>query len=100
MKKVGASGITHFTIMDVHLKPKAAHKELLMMRLVVQDFISKNPQYYNQSSKSLAEALAANVIGATETQVPSLKSDHPILIVGDFNADCRYISATRLRLIR
>ena len=86
--------------MDVHLKPEAAYNELLKMRLVVQDFITKNPQYFTESPTSLAEALAANVIDATETQKPTLKSDHPILIMGDFNADCRYISATRRRSLR
>ena len=89
-----------FTIMDVHLRPDAAYKELLDMRHVIGDFITKHPQYFDQTSKSLKEALAQNVIDATATNKPSLKSNHPILIVGDFNADCTYISATRQELLR
>ena len=97
---MGSSGILYFTIMDVHLQPSAAYQELLHMRLVIQDFIMKNPQYFTQSSTSLAAALAANVIGATDSRKPSLKTDHPILIVGDFNADCTYISANRQKSLR
>jgi len=81
--------------MDVHLRPDAAYKELLDMRSVIEDFITIHPQYFDQTSKSLKDALEQNVVGATIDNKPSLKSPHPILIMGDFNADCSYISATR-----
>ncbi len=100
MKKPGKSGVKLFTIMDVHLRPDDAYTELLAMRQVIKDFIIKHPQYFDQTSKSLNEALAQNVIDATPTNKPSLKTSHPILIVGDYNADCTYISPTRQELLR
>jgi hypothetical protein len=95
VKKPGKSGVKLFTIMDVHLRPDAAYKELLDMRSVIEDFITIHPQYFDQTSKSLKDALEQNVVGATIDNKPSLKSPHPILIIGDFNADCSYISPTR-----
>lgn len=86
--------------MDVHLRPDDAYFELLHMRWVIRDFILKNPQYFSQTSSSLATAIASNVIDATADNKPSLKTDHPILIIGDLNADCAYISATRQRSLR
>ncbi len=100
MKKPGKSGIKLFTIMDVHLRPDDAFQELIYMRRVIADFITKHPQYFDQSSTSLKDALEQNVIDATATNKPSLKSEHPILIVGDFNADCSYISPARQELLR
>jgi len=100
VKKPGKSGVKLFTIMDVHLKPTAAYQELLDMRHVIKDFITKNPQYFDQTSTSLEEALEQNVVGATETNKPSLKTNHPILIIGDFNADCSYISPSRQESLR
>jgi endonuclease/exonuclease/phosphatase family metal-dependent hydrolase len=95
VKKPGKSGVKLFTVMDVHLRPNAAYQELLDMRHVIEDFITKHPQYFDQTSSSLQEALDQNVVGATADNKPSLKTNHPILIVGDYNADCTYISATR-----
>jgi hypothetical protein len=95
VKKPGKSGVKLFTIMDVHLRPDAAYKELLDMRSVIENFITIHPQYFDQTSKSLKDALEQNVVGATIDNKPSLKSPHPILIIGDFNADCSYISPTR-----
>jgi hypothetical protein len=86
--------------MDVHLRPDAAYQELLHMRSVIRDFILKNPAYFTQTSTSLAQALAQNVIDATTSHKPSLKTDHPILIIGDLNADCSYISLTRQQTLR
>ena len=86
--------------MDVHLRPDDAYAELLSMRQVIEDFITKNPQYFDQTPSSLQEALAQNVVGATASNKPSLKTNHPILIIGDFNADCTYISATRQKTLR
>jgi len=86
--------------MDVHLRPDAAYQELLDMRHVIEDFIEKHPQYFDQTATSYEEALEENVIDATEDNLPSLKTNHPILIVGDFNADCTYISARRQELLR
>lgn len=100
VKKPGSSGVKLFTIMDVHLRPDAAYKELLDMRHVIEDFITGHPQYFDQTATSLADALEQNVVGATAENKPSLKTNHPILIVGDFNADCTYISATRQQLLR
>jgi endonuclease/exonuclease/phosphatase family metal-dependent hydrolase len=100
VKKPGRSGVKLFTIMNVHLRPDAAYKELLDMRHVIEDFIKINPQYFDQSSTSVADALEQNVVGATIHNKPSLKSNHPILIVGDFNADCSYISNKRQQLLR
>ncbi|CAM4854235.1 unnamed protein product [Rotaria socialis] len=48
-----------------------------------------------QTSTSLAQALSENVVDAAASHKPSLKTNHPILIVGDCNADCSYISLTR-----
>jgi len=86
--------------MDVHLRPDAAYRELLDMRHVIKDFIIDNPQYFDQTSTSLQDALRQNVVNATVNNKPSLKTNHPILIVGDFNADCTYISATRQKSLQ
>ncbi len=86
--------------MDVHLRPSDAYRELLDMRHVIKDFIIDNPQYFDQTSTSLQDALRQNVINATVNNKPSLKTNHPILIVGDFNADCTYISAKRQQSLR
>jgi hypothetical protein len=86
--------------MDVHLRPDAAYRELLDMRHVIEDFIIDNPQYFDQTSTSLQDALRQNVVNATVNNKPSLKTNHPILIVGDFNADCTYISATRQKSLQ
>ena len=98
--KAGASGIKFFTIMDVHLRPDTAYLELLAMRYVIRDFILKHPQYFSDASTSVAQVLEQNVIGATSSHKPSLKTNHPILIIGDFNADCSYISLTRQQSLR
>jgi len=100
VKKPGKSGIKLFTIMNVHLRPDAAYKELLDMRHVIEDFISQHPQYFDHTSTSHAEALEQNVVDATPLNKPSLKTNHPILIAGDFNADCAYISPRRQQLLR
>jgi len=100
VKKPGQSGVKLFSIMDVHLRPDGAYKELLDMRHVIEDFITKHPQYFDQSSTSFDDALAQNVVDATIENKPSLKTNHPILIVGDFNADCSYISPKRQQLLR
>jgi len=100
VKKPGQSGVKLFTIMDVHLRPDAAYKELLNMRQVIEDFITEHPQYFDQTATSFDEALEQNVVGATIQNKPSLKSNHPILIVGDFNADCSYISPKRQQTLR
>lgn len=86
--------------MDVHLRPDAAYQELLDMRHVIEDFIEKHPQYFDQTATSYEEALEQNVVDATPENLPSLKSNHPILIVGDFNADCSYISPRRQDLLQ
>lgn len=86
--------------MDVHLRPDGAYQELLDMRHVIEDFIEKHPQYFDQTATSYQEALEQNVVDATLENLPSLKSNHPILIVGDFNADCTYISPRRQELLR
>ena len=86
--------------MNVHLRPDAAYQELIDMRIVIRDFIQKNPQYFSETSTSFAQAIAGNVINASATLKPNLKTDHPILIVGDLNADCSYISLTRQQTLR
>jgi hypothetical protein len=86
--------------MDVHLRPDAAYKELLEMRHVIEDFIETHRQYFDQSAGSYEAALEQNVVNATILNKPSLKTNHPILIVGDFNADCTYISPKRQELLR
>jgi len=96
----GPSGVKLFSIMNVHLRPDKAYPELLKMRNVIEDFILENPQYFAETSTSHAEALEQNVVDATIDNKPSLKTDHPILIVGDFNADCAYISNLRQQLLR
>ncbi len=100
MTKRGSSGIKYFTIMDLHLRPDSAYQELLDMRHVIRDFIIANPQYFIDASTTLAQALAQNVIDATDTNKPSLKTNHPILIIGDLNADCSYISLKRQESLR
>ncbi|CAF1063854.1 unnamed protein product [Adineta ricciae] len=100
VKNPGKSGVKLFTIMDVHLRPSAAYRELLDMRTVIEDFIQIHPQYFDQTPTSLQEALDQNVENATAGNKPSLKTNHPILIVGDFNADCSYISTKRQQLLR
>ncbi|CAF3065242.1 unnamed protein product [Rotaria socialis] len=94
------SGVEFFTVMDVHLRPDDAYVELLNMRYVIEDFIAGNPKYFDETPTSLASALEQNVINATVTNKPSLKTNHPILIVGDFNADCSYISLKRQQSLR
>ncbi len=100
MTKPGSSGVILFTIMDLHLRPDSAYQELLDIRYVIEDLIIRNPQYFIDASTTLAQALAQNVISATATNKPSLKTNHPILIVGDLNADCSYISLTRQESLR
>jgi len=95
VKKPGKSGVKFFTVMDVHLRPDKAYQETLSMRHVIKDFIQRNPQYFSQTSTSHATALEQNVENPTVDNKPTLDTDHPILIVGDFNADCSYISVTR-----
>ncbi|UJR28712.1 hypothetical protein I4U23_009941 [Adineta vaga] len=95
-----SSGVKYFTIMDVHLRPDSAYQELIDMRRVIRDFIIKNTRYFTDTSTSLAQALAQNVIDATASNKPSLKTNHPILIIGDFNADCSYISLKRQETLR
>ena len=86
--------------MDVHLRPDSAYQELIDMRRVIRDFIIKYPRYFTDASTSMSQALAQNVIDATDSKKPSLKSNHPILIIGDLNADCSYISAKRQETLR
>lgn len=86
--------------MNVHLRPDRAYDELLAMRYVIGEFILSHPQYFDYSADSLSEALEQNVLNATLEKKPSLKTNHPILIVGDFNADCAYISNRRQDLLR
>lgn len=100
VKEPQKSNVRLFTVMDVHLRPDKAYEELLAMRYVIEDFIRDNPQYFDHDETSLDDALAQNVINATVDNKPSLKTKHPILIVGDFNADCTYISARRQELLR
>jgi len=100
VKKPGKSGVEFFTIMDVHLRPDDAYTELLSMRVVIEDFITKHPQYFDETSTSFNDALEQNVVDATVDNKPSLKTNHPILIVGDFNADCSYISLRRQLMLR
>ncbi|CAF4301931.1 unnamed protein product [Rotaria socialis] len=71
------------------------NQELIDIRHVIRDFILQNPQYFSQTSTSLAQALSENVVDAAASHKPRLKTNHPILIVGDCNADCSYISLTR-----
>jgi len=100
VKKPGKSGVKLFTVMNLHLRPDAAYKELLDMRHVIEDFIINHPQYFDQTSTSLNAALEQNVVDATANNLPGLKTNHPILIVGDLNADCSYISATRQQTLQ
>jgi len=100
VKKPGNSGVRLFSVMNVHLRPDAAYKELLAMRHVVEDFIIRNPQYFDQKETSFVEALEQNVEVATPDNKPSLKTNHPIIIAGDFNADCAYISPKRQKLLQ
>ena len=86
--------------MNVHLRPDKAYDELLAMRYVIGDFMLSHPQYFDYTADSLSEALEQNVLNATPEKKPSLKTNHPILIVGDFNADCAYISPRRQELLR
>lgn len=100
VKAPGASGVKLFSVIDVHLRPDAAYKELLDTRSVIEDFIERHPQYFDQTATSFQQALEQNVENATADNKPSLKTNHPILIVGDFNADCSYISLRRQQLLR
>lgn len=100
VKEAQKSNVRLFTVMNVHLRPDKAYEELLAMRYVIRDFIADNPHYFDQDENSFEDALAQNVINATIDNKPSLKTRHPILIVGDFNADCSYISARRQELLR
>ncbi|CAF3384293.1 unnamed protein product [Rotaria sp. Silwood1] len=100
VKNPEKSGVEFFTIMDVHLRPDDAYAELLSMRAVIEDFILRHPQYFDETPTSFIDALEQNVINATVDNKPSLKTNHPILIVGDFNADCSYISLRRQLILR
>jgi deoxyribonuclease-1-like protein len=100
VKKPGKSGVKMFTVMNVHLKPDHAYIEAIHMRRVIEDFIIRHPQYFSQTSTSFAQALEQNVEDPTVDNKPSLKTNHPILIVGDYNADCAYMSGKRQELLR
>ncbi|CAF0819612.1 unnamed protein product [Didymodactylos carnosus] len=78
--------------------PDDALKETIHLRKAIDDFIRKHPQYFNNGL--ITDILEQNVIDATATNKPSLKTNHPILLVGDFNADCSYISLKRQQELR
>jgi len=84
------SNVQFFTIMNMHLRPTEALPEMIKLRYVIDEFIRKHPQYFSGT-----DALAQNVIDGTATNKPHLKTNHPIILVGDMNADCSYISAKR-----
>ena len=86
--------------MNLHLRPDDAYTELLAMRHVINDFIHRHPQYFDQTATSYRDALKQNVINGTLDHKPSLKTAHPIIIVGDLNADCSYISLKRQESLR
>lgn len=85
----------YFTIINVHLRPDAAYEELLNLRYIIRDFILMNSEYFANSISDLSEILAQNVISASATNKPRLQTNHPIIIMGDFNADCSYLSLKR-----
>ena len=86
--------------MNLHLRPDDAYPELLAMRHVIDDFIRRYPQYFDQTVTSYKDALRQNVLNGTLEHKPSLKTAHSILIVGDLNADCSYISLKRQDSLR
>ncbi|CAF3258561.1 unnamed protein product [Rotaria socialis] len=86
--------------MNVHLRPDDAYQESVNMRHVIEDFIIRHPEYFSQTATSYAEAIIQNVENPTSQNKPSLHTQHPILIVGDFNADCTYISLARQDQLR
>jgi hypothetical protein len=86
--------------MHVHFRPSKAYPKLLAMRYVIEDFIRLHPHYFNTPGSSVSEALKQNVIHATVENKPSLKTKHPILIVGDFNVDCDTMSGKRQEMVR
>jgi len=98
VKQPHKSAIDYFTVMNVHLRPDDALKETIHLRKAIDDFIRKHPQYFNNGA--IANIVEQNVIDATETNKPSLKTNHPIILVGDFNADCSYISLKRQQELR
>lgn len=100
VKKPDQSGVKLFSVMNVHLRPDRAFDELLSMRHVIDDFIRRHPEYFTNENTKLEDVLAQNVINASAEFKPTLKTNHPILIVGDFNADCTYISARRQDQLR
>ncbi|CAM4751690.1 unnamed protein product [Rotaria magnacalcarata] len=113
VKKPGKSGVKTFTIMsddsemfiteytmNVHLRPDDAYQESVNMRHVIEDFIIRHPEYFSQTTTSYAEAIIQNVENPTSQNKPSLNTQHPILIVGDFNADCTYISLAQQDQLR
>jgi len=100
VKKPGKSGVKLFSVMNVHLRPDEAYVETCNLRYVLEDFIAKHPQYFDETATSYAEALLENVENPTVNNKPSLETNHPIIILGDFNADCSYISLKRQELLR
>jgi hypothetical protein len=100
VKNANTSNIKYFTVMNAHLRPKAAYQELIDMRRVIFDFILRNPEYFGDTVSSLIDVITDNVIDANIDVKPNMRTNHPILIIGDLNADCAYISQTRQRSLR
>jgi len=89
------SGVDYFTIINMHLRPDDAYLEMTHLRKVIDEFIKKNPQYFTGIN-----AVQQNVVEPTATNKPHLKTKHPIILVGDMNADCTYISAKKQQDLR
>lgn len=100
MNQPSTSGVKTFTIMNVHLRPDDAYQESINLRHVIEDFITRHPEYFSQTPTSHAEALIQNVQNPTSQNKPRLNTQHPILIMGDFNADCTYISISQQEQLR
>jgi len=95
VKNPKKSKIDYFTIMNMHLRPDEAYPEMIKLRYVIDEFITKNPQYFIGT-----DAKNQNVLEATATNKPHLKTNHPIILVGDMNADCSYISLKKQQELR
>jgi len=89
------TNVDYFTIINMHLRPDEAYPEMINLRYVIDEFIKKNPQYFIGTN-----AVQQNVVSPTADNKPNLKTKHPILLVGDMNADCSYISAKKQKDLR
>ena len=82
--------------LDEYLRPDNAYNEFIALRHVVGQFILRHPDYFYDAPNALAQ----NILNPTAVNKPHLNTSHPIILMGDFNADCAYIPPAKQQKLR